>query len=280
MKQIKYFLLVINLLSLDVVLGACAGMYFFSDLLDVKSPFLTYVLLGMAVWGIYTFDHLLDAKFTGRTAISKRHRFHQQYFKTIIIIWLLLLLFGLSLLMLFPQIHFTVLPGSVLALVMIFWMGLIRWIGEKASWLKEIYTAVFYVAGIVLVPVLLAPDEFINHFFYLFLGAYTVLAWINLLVLSFLDQEGDKTDGYGSVLVIISKNQLTYLIWVLGILLLGFLIVLLFWIPSFYKIHSSLLLIMVLFHLLQFSSSHQNDKDAVRQKLEATFILPLILLFF
>jgi 4-hydroxybenzoate polyprenyltransferase len=278
MKQIKFFLLLINLLSLDVVLGACAGMYFFSDLLDVNSPFLTYVLLGLAVWGIYTIDHLLDAKFTGRTAISKRHRFHQQYFKTIIIIWLLLILLGLCLLMLFPQIQFIVLPGSVLALVMVFWMGFIRWIGERASWMKEISTAVFYVAGIVLVPVLLAPNEIIDHFFYLFFGAYSVLAWINLLILSFLDREGDRIDGYGSVLVIISKRQLSNLIWILGILLTGLMIILLFWIPSYYKIHCSLLLIMVLFHLLQFSSQKQNNKDSIRQKLEASFILPLILL--
>lgn len=280
MKQIKYFLLVINLLSVDVVLGACAGMYFFSDLLDVSSPILAYVLLGLSVWGIYTFDHLLDAKFTERTAISKRHRYHQQFFKAILIIWVFLILTGVGILLLFPRIHFTVLPGSILALVMIFWMGLLRWIGEKASWLKEISTAIFYVAGIVLVPVLLLPIEITDHYFYLLLGAYTVLAWINLLILSFLDQEGDKIDGYGSVLVIISKNQLTYLIWVLGILLSGFLIVLLFWIPSFYKIHSSLLLIMVLFHLLQFSSGNQNNKDSIRQKLEASFMLPLILLLF
>jgi 4-hydroxybenzoate polyprenyltransferase len=280
MKKIKLFLLLINLLSLDVVLGACAGMYFFSDLLDVNSPFLTYVLLGLAVWGIYTIDHLLDAKFTGRTAISKRHRFHQQYFKSIIIIWLLLVLFGLCLLMLFPQIQFIVLPGSILALLMIFWMGLIRWIGERASWLKEISTAVFYVAGIVLVPALLAPIEFIDHFFYLFFGAYSVLACINLLILSFLDREGDRIDGYGSVLVIISKRQLSNLIWILGIFLSGLLIILLLWLPSFYKIHCSLLLIMVLFHLLQFSSNNQNNKDGIRQKLEASFILPLILLFF
>jgi hypothetical protein len=280
MKKIKLFLLLINLLSLDVVLGACAGMYFFSDLLDVNSPFLTYVLLGLAVWGIYTIDHLLDAKLTGRTAISKRHRFHQQYFKTIIIIWLLLILLGLCLLMLFPQIHFTVLPGSILALLMIFWMGLIRWIGERASWLKEISTAVFYVAGIALVPVLLAPKELIDHFFYLFFGAYSVLACINLLILSFLDCEGDRVDGYGSVLVIISKRQLSYLIWILGIFLSGVLIILLLWLPSFYKIHCSLLLIMVLFHLLQFSSNSQNNKEGIRKKLEASFILPLILLIF
>lgn len=280
MKQIKYFLLVINLLSLDVVFGACAGMYFFSDLLDVKSPILAYVLLGLSVWGIYTFDHLLDAKFTERTAISKRHRYHQQFFKIILISWIFLILTGVGILLLFPKIHFTVVPGSILALVMIFWMGLLRWMGEKASWLKEISTAIFYVAGIVLVPVLLAQNELISNFFYLLLLVYTTLAWINLLILSYFDQDVDKIDGYGSVLVIMSKNQLTYLIWVLGILLSGFLIVLLFWIPSFYKIHCSLLLIMVLFHLLQFSSGNQNNKDAVRQKLEATFILPLILLLF
>lgn len=280
MKQVKFFLLLINLLSLDVVVGACAGMYFFSDLLDVNSPFLTYVLLGLAVWGIYTFDHLLDAKLTRSKAISKRHRFHQEHFKTIIIIWLLLVFFGLSILILSPQNQFIVLPGLVLAFLMICWMGLVRWIGEKASWLKEISTAVFYVCGIVLVPVLLAPSEFLDHVFFLFFGAYSLLAWINLLILSFLDREGDRIDGYGSVLVILSKKQLSHLIWILGFFLSGFLILLLFWIPSFYKIHSSLLLIMVLFHLLQFSSKNQNDKDSIRQKLEASFILPMILLLF
>lgn len=72
-----------NLLSLDVVSGACGAMYFFADMMRVPLAWYYYLLLAIAVWTIYTFDHLLDARKVSQLALTKRHRFHQNHFKTL-----------------------------------------------------------------------------------------------------------------------------------------------------------------------------------------------------
>jgi hypothetical protein len=277
MKVFRTTLHFFNLLSLDVVLGAVAGMYFFSDILESKSPLLSYFLLGMAVWGIYTLDHLVDAKMTNKQATSPRHKFHQQNFHLISLAWVLVVLTGFSFLFLFPEIHFVIIPGILLALIMTSLMACLRWIGEKASWLKEISTAVFYVSGITMVPWLLKNPDFNTEIFYLLVSAYLMLAFLNLLILSYMDQRVDERDGFGSILVILTKSQLSHLIWFLGIFGVVFLVVIFFWQPSYFKIHISMVLLMFLSHLIQFGSNPKNVEVA-RQKMEAVFILPLILL--
>ena len=255
MKTLRRTLLFFNLLSLDVVFGAMAGMYFFSDILESNCPLVSYFLLGMAVWGIYTLDHLADAKMTVRQATSRRHQFHQKNFKLISKAWVFVVLAGFSFLFLFREIHFLIISGVLLSLIMTFWMACLRWIGEKASWLKEISTAIFYVSGITMVPWLLKDPDYNSVIFYLLISGYLILAFLNLLILSYMDQRGDERDGFGSILVILSKAQLSQLIWFLGIFGIVFLVVLFFLQPSYFKIHISLLVLMFLFHLLQFGSN-------------------------
>ncbi|WP_194976172.1 hypothetical protein [Aquiflexum lacus] len=266
-----------NLMSLDVVLGSMAGMYFFSEILETSSPLLSYFILGIAVWGIYTLDHLADARMINKRASSPRHQFHQKYFKVISLVWLVVGITGFSLLILSQEVHFVVIPGIILAFMMTLWMGFLKWMGEKLSWLKEISTALFYVIGITLVPWLLKDPEYDEKTYFLMLTGYLIIALINLLILSYIDKKGDENDGFGSILVLLSKSQLFNLIWILGIICLVFLMVILFWQPSYFRIHSSLLLAMLLFHLIQLASIGK-DLEMVRQKMEAVFILPLVLI--
>ncbi|WP_373521411.1 hypothetical protein [Aquiflexum sp.] len=277
MKAFTRTLYFFNLLSIDVVFGSMAGMYFFSEILETSCPLLSYFLLGFAVWGIYTLDHLVDAKLAKEKATSPRHQFHQKYFRLISISWLLVMLIGFLLLIFFSEIYFTIIPGIILALSMALWMGCLKWFGEKASWLKEISTAGFYVSGITLVPWILKSPDFDPKIYFLLVLAYLIIAFLNLLILSFIDQKGDERDKFGSILVLFTKTQISSLIWYLGVFCLIFLIIILFWQPSFFRIHTSLLLLMLLFHLIQFASIGK-DVAVVRQKLEAVFILPLVLL--
>ena len=78
MEIFRKILLYLNLLSLDVVLGAMAGMLFFSDLLEVNIAGSVYFLLGLAVWSIYTLDHLMDARSAINKPQSPRHQLHQK----------------------------------------------------------------------------------------------------------------------------------------------------------------------------------------------------------
>lgn len=266
-----------NLLSLDVVFGAMAGMLFFTDVLDVVLPFETYLILGMAVWSVYTLDHLWDAKRIVGKASSERHRFHQQNFW--ILSWALVIniVLGLSTALISPNLGFILIPGLFLGFMMLLWMGILHFFGPKFSWLKEASTSVFYVLGISLAPFFkVFPSEF-PFPFYVFLVGYFMLALVNLLILSFLDEKEDKSDGFNSILAYISKDQLEKIIMVLALLMAIVMALLLILLPSYFKIHATILLLLFLYHMLEFQ---KKDQTQTRQKLEASFLLPLLLLLF
>ena len=85
----KKILFYANILSLDVVAGALAGMLFFSDLLGVEVSGKAFVVLALAVWSIYTFDHLWDAKSTKNIPRSDRHYFHYRNFRPMVFAFVL-----------------------------------------------------------------------------------------------------------------------------------------------------------------------------------------------
>ncbi|MCH6236595.1 hypothetical protein [Cognataquiflexum rubidum] len=274
-KILHYF----NLLSLDVVLGAMAGMLFFSDLLDVDIPSLAYFLLGMAVWSIYTWDHLMDARSALDMPQSLRHQFHQKYFRFLLPLVFSCILIGCVLLFISVELKFLLTPGIVLGAVIVVWMGSLKIAGAKVSWLKEISTALIYVLGISLAPFARLDFDLVDQNFYIFAFIYFLAALVNLLMLSYLDAEEDQKDGFGSVLVLIPKAGLKNIITLLGVVGIGMLVILAIFLPSFYHVHSVILGLILGYHLILFFSKNQ-DKDQVRRKSEASFLLPFVLLLF
>lgn len=266
-----------NLLSLDVVLGAMAGMLFFEDVLNVVVPVESYLILAMAVWSIYTLDHLWDARVVREKASLDRHRFHQQNFWILSWILIFTIISGLVIVLLTPHLKFILIPGLFLGFMMLVWMSILHLSGKKLSWLKEVSTSVFYVLGISLAPFFkLLPNE-IPFPFYLFLIGYFSLAFVNLLILSFLDEKEDKRDGFGSILQHVRKPQLKKYINFLGVISAIMMMVFVIILPSYFKIHASILLLLILFHILEFQ---KNDQGKTREKLEASFLLPFLLLLF
>lgn len=265
----------LNLLSLDVVFGAMAGMFFFADLLDVSLPSALYLVLAMAVWGMYSMDHLIDAKKITHLASSERHRFHQRYFVLLIILLALVTLTGLVMVILFEKLQFMLFPGIIFAGIMLFWMGLLLLFEKKIAWLKEISTAFFYVSGISLAPFLSHfPNEIPKEFYFIFV-AYILLAAINLYILSYIDEKYDARDDLGSALQLLSKIALGRFILLLSIGTIIYLVAAFILVPSYYRIHCSILLIVTLFHILEF---YKKNKKNIRKKLEASFLLPWVLL--
>jgi len=279
MEIFRKILLYFNLLSLDVVLGSMGGMLFFTEFLEVKVSASVYFLLGMAVWSIYTLDHLLDARSTLGKPQTRRHQFHQKYF------WILLpfvvssILIGSVLVLSASELKFLQIPGIVLGTGIVVWMGFLKLAGPKLSWLKEISTAFIYVAGISLAPFASMDFELVDKNFFLFVFIYFLAALVNLLMLSYLDAVEDQKDGFGSVLVLISKNRLKKLIVTIGMFGIVLLVILVIFLPSFYHIHSVILVLIIGYHLILFFSQNQN-KDQIRIKSEALFLLPFLLLLF
>src|SRR5690349_20970168 len=82
----------VNILSLDVAAGAVISALFFVDITNAQVYPLSLLALGLAVWIIYTVDHLKDVYRLTQVATTNRHRFHQQHFKVLIIVASLALL--------------------------------------------------------------------------------------------------------------------------------------------------------------------------------------------
>jgi hypothetical protein len=277
MAIIKKILIYFNLLSLDVVAGAMAGMLFFSKLLEVKTPFAVYILLGLTVWIIYTLDHLMDAKSTKGYPHLTRHQFHQHNFRILLIMTFISGIIGGLLFFTFDEMKFIRVEAMILGSVTVVWMGFLRWGRQRISWLKEISTALIYVLGISLVPFSSTEFELLDKNFFLFFVLYFIAAWVNLLILSYLDSDEDQKDGFGSILVLISKAQLKKSVLILGIIGIGLVIFLLVTLPSFYHIHSVIVGLILGYHLLLFLSKKQSN-DQIRKKSEASFLLPVLLL--
>jgi hypothetical protein len=156
-------------------------------------------------------------------------------------------------------------------------LGTLNFLLKKLSWLKEFSISVFYVLGISLAPFFkIFPNE-IPYTFFIFLFGYFILAFVNLLILSYLDEKEDKKDGFGSIIQQFKRPQLKKMIeipGVISIILMGTLVMIL---PSYFKIHASILLLLILFHIMEFQKQNQ---DKIRQRLEASFLLPFVLLLF
>lgn len=270
----------LNLLSLDVVAGACSGMYFFADLMKVDLSWKIYLLLALAVWSIYTFDHLLDAKKVGRPALSSRHRFHQNHFKFLKLLLLIAIISGLILAFLFlPSIEMLG-SGLALALLIVLTMTFLRIAGKKMAAVKEFSTAFFYVAGLVLIPVLNLDHAFSSANWAFFLGAYFLLAWFNLVFLSYSDGAQDLAEGQASISTVIGMKETRKLLWGLSIIGLVYLVVLFLILPSYFHIYTLIWGLMLLMHIISFMESPANDTMKTRRRLELSFSLPFLLLLF
>lgn len=278
MKSFRKFYSYINILSLDVVLGAIAGMLFFAHVLGLTMNEGIVLILGLTVWIVYTLDHLIDVKKFNSPPNSPRHRFHVDNKKPLQRAVGIALLVGLMLLGFLPSLHFIIIPGIILAFIIACSLGFIYFFGKKIAFMKEFLIALFYVSGIVLAPYSLY-EKTIPVVFYFLVGLYFLLAWINLLILSYLDKESDQKDGFDSVINWIGPNNLKALVLTLAIIANVFSLYLFLSQMSYYHIYTSILLLMILIHVIYFLNN-QKDKEWLRKVLEASFLLPFLLFLF
>lgn len=266
-----------NLLSLDVVLGACAGMYFFADMMRVSLIWYYYLLLALAVWTIYTFDHLLDARKVSTVALSKRHRFHQQHFKRLAVALVLTGLAGALLSFHFLTYERLLAAGAILFFLIVGVMIGIRLGNRKSAIAKEWLIATFYVAGIILVPVVQLDFGFISGNWVYYVPAYFILAWFNLVYFSYLDGALDRAEGHHSIMTVLGKRKTRNLLGTLSVVGLIYVLFLFFHLPSYFHRYTLVWALMMLIHVLFFMERPVNITEA-RRRLELTFSFPLLLL--
>lgn len=265
-----------HLLSLDVALGAMAGMYFFVSLLDTAIPAGLYPLLAMAVWVIYTLDHLLDTFIQADLLRSPRHIFHLKYRKPISLVMFLVTGAGFMTIIMQNTLQVYLLPGLILGFIILCLRGILKRLGSKGAILKEFSTACLYVAGISLAPLWACGFCFTGISIYFFIS-YILIAWLNLLILSFLDAEVDKKAGFHSILSVMTKENLQRLIVGIGVTMAVMLLLLLILLHSYHRIHTVLLLLMLSIHLIQFLQHDEIAAAQIRKRLEASFLIPILL---
>lgn len=270
---IRYF----SLLSIDVVFGAVAGLLFFSRLLHTEMNPLVYQLLGMAVWCIYTLDHVLDSRQL-TSPVSSRFVFYQKYGGILMFFVVPSALFGLSLvyrvLGLGKELYFSLGLGAIILLTML----LLRKAGKAAGLVKEFSTAIFYVLGIAWLPLLRLEGIDWTWQNLLFIPVYIGLAFLNLLMFSFLDREEDKIHGFASAALKIEPLKLLAGIRRLAFLLIVLSLAAFIFLPSFYRPFACVLLLMLLVHYLTFFNNGIST-EAKRGRMEASFMLPFLLIF-
>jgi 4-hydroxybenzoate polyprenyltransferase len=267
----------INILSLDVVLAAMGGMCFFASFLEVDVPISIYLGLGLVVWGIYAFDHLLDARSMDTAYLEARRSFHLRHAKIIWVVLLLCVIAGLGLLIFDHEMQEFLPYVAALAGLAVGILLLGKYAGNVGAWTKEILIALVYVAGISIYPVWQQGLELLPSFVFLYLLGFFLLALINLWILSLWDREADMRHGFRSIASVIRPYYLERAIVVLGILLNLLFFGLLMFQPSFYHMHALIILLISHIHMVVFLRSKMGTQPK-RQILEASFLITWLLL--
>ena len=205
------FINLIQILSLDVVLGAGVSTVFVAKFLVAPIPFSSLLALCICVWLIYTADHLLDAYALGlRVAHTARHRYHQTRFKTIALAWGIVALLGVIILFYLPA-RLT-LYGALLAAVVLIYALLLKYTALR-TWLpKEFATALFYTAGVFL-PTVAAYEAPLPWSGSVLFFQYFFLALGNLLLFSWFEADTDRQDGHPSFALSVGRPPVRALVY-------------------------------------------------------------------
>ena len=198
------FFQVLQILSIDIVLGAVILLHFFCSYFDVVPSRGIFFLLGVSVWLIYTIDHLRDARNAPKSQ-RIRYQFHLKHQRVLrFAIGLLTLVNGYFLLALDQRV---LMGGAVLAI----FAGIYLVLQDRLAriGLKELYVALIYTAGILLTPFVLGSTFSYTVFALLFLLTYS-----NLVLFSWFEKNEDVSDKFYSIATVVKSPKLEKVIFV------------------------------------------------------------------
>lgn len=262
----------VNIMSLDVALGAMTGAAFFGSIFKTTLFPQGLLALGLTVWIIYSVDHLLDAYKLKNLAASERHQFHQRHFRLIVILVVLATLTDITLI-------FYVRPnvlnaGLLLAGVVVFYLLFHRWMYP----LKEIAGAILYSGGVWLPVLVLHQGPVEDPGAYLMIPFF-ITALINLILFSWFGYAQDVRDGHLSLVIFIGKPTSRVVLIILFVTQFFALISLMMF--TTYRVETGVMLAMnvvLLFMLLLPDFFDKNDLYRVAG--DVIFLFPLPYLFF
>lgn len=182
-------------LSLDITAGAVISSFYLAQVFGVEMSNEMGIGLGIAIWLIYTADHLWDAYRVEGTAINPRHAFHQKYFKPIL--FLAGLLFAIGVYNTFQLPLQTIELGLGLVALTGFYFLYLR--VSKLHRQKEFFAAFVYVAGIFIGPVSMLSTW--DWLYLVLFVQFFLLAYVNLMLFPLFEMEEDNQQGMASIAI-------------------------------------------------------------------------------
>lgn len=269
----------IQVLSLDVVLGSILVSTMFTAISKGSVPLHYYYFLGSSVWLVYTIDHLIDGYKIKGKAITFRHRFHQQYFKPLSVIWcLVFIVSAVSSVLFLPKEVFqaglfvVVMAVAHLLLVFFLWTKISKFIQ------KEVGVGIGYVLGVLLLPYLYG--QVLSLYFYLASLELFLLVMLNIYLFTFFDEEKDKLQGQTSIIRNVgNSNVLLLLNFLFTVTTVLTLVTTMFYAGQLYYQLIFLIMFIALFGLYYFKQFfHKNDRYRILG--DGIFLFPLFLIIY
>ncbi len=211
LQKVLRFYRLLNILSIDVALGAVCSGIFFAHTLRADVTQYSLISLGLSVWIIYTADHLLDAEKVNTSATTSRHRFHQQHFQLLLMVVIVAACVNAVLLFFIRR------PALITGIVLVILVILYLLIQHSLKFLKEIFVAIVYTAG-VLLPAMTNTELFWKDWNWIVIVQFALLAFLNLIIFSWFDYENDAQDKRVSFVTIFGKKTSQIFIYLLFIL--------------------------------------------------------------
>jgi len=221
-KEALYFIL-----SLDVVVGALAVGLFAVTLLNVHPNPVWWIILPLAVWTVYTSDHLIDGFSQNKKGSIYRHWFHFRHRN--ILIPAIIITSVIAGILTLIYLEMAILKWGLVLSAMISVYFLIIFSFKKKGYLyfqKELFIAFAYTAGIFLAPLVwygqIPCFSKIIPIFILF-----ILAWVETVMISYFDYNLDVSDENISFSVQYGKQKtrkvLILILIVTALLIMAFL---------------------------------------------------------
>jgi len=271
----------LRILSIDVVLGACAMSYFLAYVMSVRLPLYCLVILGLSVWLIYTCDHLIDALKIKHHAHTPRHLFHQENFTTLSFLWLSVL--GCAAWVTFFYLPYkTILTGGIILVASAIYLILVWLFGSARSHIvqKELGVAVIYTCGIFIGPLSFLKGNLSKEIIVLFMQVF-MIAFVNLILFALFDYETDYKDGHVSFIQMVGKKNSNLVIGFLMVLyMLITLLACLFFISdfTFLKAEWIMAFMMAVLSWIFYSRENMSNMPLYKGIADGIFFLPLIIL--
>lgn len=257
-------------LSLDVTAGAVISSLFVCDYFGVNGSFEMMLGLGIAIWLIYTIDHLRDAGRSDIDAVNPRHAFHHKHRLAILIF--AFLVFGVGVINAFQLPLSTIKSGLVLGGLSGLYFAYLKF--SSVHRFKEPFAAVIYTAGIFAGPISLITHWEWSYLVLFFL--FLLLVAANLVLFPLFEMDIDSKDKVMSIALKTGRKKATRMVWVLLILHFLLLMVAVFGFHEFAHLKYTFLAMNLVLVLLLSRQEYFRKHLLYRWLGDGIFFIPLV----